>query len=34
MVDAHLHWLVFHMSLEDAGFVVVTLLLGHAEQRL
>lgn len=34
MVDTHLHWLVFHMSLEDARFVVATLLLAHAEQRL
>ena len=34
MVDTHLHWLVFHMGLEDAGLVVATLLFSNAEEGL
>lgn len=34
MIDAHLHWLVLHMGLEDAGLVVATLLLTNAEEGL
>lgn len=34
MVDAHLHRLVFHMGLEDAGLVVASLLLADAEEGL
>lgn len=34
MIDAHLHWLVLHMGLEDARLVVATLLLANTKEGL